>query len=79
MTDCDVTKHALVPKHIKVGEKEKTDILKTYSITLKELPKVHARDPSIQHLDTKEGDVIKITRQSPTAGEISFYRRVIQG
>jgi DNA-directed RNA polymerase subunit H len=44
---------------------------------LKELPKIKKDDPAILNLTVKEGDVIKIIRQSPTAGEVEFYRGVI--
>lgn len=79
MQKFSIEKHALVPKHAKISEKEKNEILATYSITLKELPRMHPGDPAIQELDAKEGDVIKITRNSPTAGESVFYRRVTRG
>lgn len=72
----DVTKHILVPKHIKLSEKEKKQLLAQYSITIKELPRISRKDPAISHLGVKEGDIIKIIRESPTAGEIVFYRGV---
>lgn len=75
----DVTKHALVPKHAKASEKEKKDILERYNITLHQLPRILKSDPAIDHLDADDGDVIKITRASPTAGETVFYRRVVNG
>lgn len=71
-----VTKHSLVPKHVKLNEKEKNEILTTYRISVKELPKISKKDPSIQHLDPNPGDVIKILRESKTAGQTIFYRGV---
>ncbi len=44
---------------------------------MKELPKISKDDPALVSLNVKEGDVIKIIRQSPTAGEVAFYRGVI--
>ena len=79
MQKFDVSKHVLVPKHTKVSEKEKNDVLNTYAITLKELPRIFASDPAVLDLAVKEDDVVKIARQSPTAGEIFFYRRVVRG
>ena len=73
----DVRKHLLVPEHSKLNEKEKKELLEKYHITLKELPKIKKNDPSIDNLNAKEGDVIKIIRKSPTAGEAIFYRGVI--
>jgi DNA-directed RNA polymerase subunit H (RpoH/RPB5) len=69
--------HELVPEHIKLSEKEKQELFEKYSITIAELPKIIIKDPAIRHLDIKIGDVIKIKRDSETAGEIYFYRGVI--
>ncbi len=77
MAKFDVTKHVMVPKHTKISEKEKEELLERYSVTLKELPRILKKDPGIQHLDVKEGDIIKIVRKSQTAGESVFYRRVV--
>ena len=79
MATFDVSKHVLVPKHSKVGEREKKELLEKYSLNLRELPRILASDPAIQGLDVKEGDVVKVVRQSATAGEAAFYRRVING
>ena len=73
----DIRKHTLVPEHTKLSEKEKKDLLEKYHISLKELPKIKKDDSAIAHLSAKEGDVIKIIRKSPTAGEIFFYRGVV--
>ncbi len=75
----DVTKHHLVPKHIKVSDREKQEILKKYNITTKELPKILVNDPAITNLDIKVDDVVKITRKSTTGGEFIFYRCVVNG
>jgi DNA-directed RNA polymerase subunit H len=73
----DVSKHALVPKHSKLSDKEKKDLFEKYVADLRDLPRVFKDDPAIQDLDAKEGDIIKITRKSQTAGEAVFYRRVV--
>ena len=73
----DVTKHIFVPKHTIISDREKTQLFKTYCITLRELPKIYSDDPAIKHLKAKAGDVIKIVRKSPTAGETVYYRGVI--
>jgi DNA-directed RNA polymerase subunit H len=74
-----VADHLLVPKHEKVSEKEKKELLERYSCGIKDLPKIFINDPAIQDIDTKPGDVIKITRASPTAGTSCYYRTVIEG
>ena len=77
MSNFTVKDHALVPKHIKVGEKERKELLDKYSTTLREFPKILITDPAIESLSVKEGDIIKIERQSATAGQSLFYRRVV--
>lgn len=75
-TKFDVTKHELVPKHSKASEKEVKELFEKYSIETQNLPRIFKTDPAIQHLDLKDGDIVKIMRTSPTAGETVFYRRV---
>lgn len=77
MAKFDVTKHVLVPKHSKVSEKERKELFEKYSMDFDNLPRIHRNDPSILHLDVKEEDVVKVERNSPTAGKVTFYRRVV--
>ncbi len=69
-------KHNLIPQHEKLSEEQTQKLFDKYNITFKELPKIHLSDAAIRHLDPKYGDVIKITRKSPTAGRAIFYRGV---
>ena len=72
-----IDKHTLIPKHVKLSEKEKQKILEQYNISLKELPRIPKTDAAIVPLNAKPGDVIKIIRESPTAKESFFYRVVV--
>ena len=72
-----IDKHILMPKHVKLSDKEKAAMLEKYNATLKELPKIMRDDPAIAKLSAKPGDVIKIIRESSTAGKAVFYRGVI--
>jgi DNA-directed RNA polymerase subunit H len=72
----DVTKHMLVPKHSVISEKEKKELIAKFRLSIIDFPKVSPKDAAIQHLKVKEGDIIKIVRDSSTAGEAVFYRRV---
>lgn len=73
----NVEDHNLVPKHIKL-EKEKADkLLQKYNISKTQLPRISRKDPAIKGLDVKAGDIIKIVRNSPTAGKSAYYRVVI--
>lgn len=76
-SDFDVSKHVLVPKHTKLSEKEKNELLEKYNITVSQLPVILADDPTIKHLKLSQGDVVKIVRESKTAGESLYYRGVI--
>jgi DNA-directed RNA polymerase subunit H len=73
----DPVDHELVPKHEKLSAADAKVILEKYRATPGELPRIHVTDPAIRSLAVKQGDVVKITRKSPTAGEIVFYRGVI--
>lgn len=53
------------------------DILKTYRVTCDGLPKIQSGDPAIKELNAEVGNIIKITRDSPTAGKAFYYRVVI--
>ena len=77
MTKFDVNKHVLVPKHSKLSEKERKELFEKYAIDTPNLPRIYKNDPAIQDLDVKEGDIVKVVRRSPTAGEAVFYRRVV--
>ena len=72
----EAIQHVLIPKHEKISEKEKEELLERYNLTSREFPKIPLADAAIQHLEIKVGDIIKITRKSPTAGEVIFYRGV---
>ncbi len=74
----DVSDHILVPKHEKCSETEKKAILKKYGITVADLPKISINDAAIVDMELQPGDMVKITRDSPTAGKSIFYRIVIE-
>ncbi len=68
--------HILVPKHEVISGAEKTKLLEHYKVSVAELPKIRAKDPAIRHLKIQQGDIIKISRKSMSAGESVFYRAV---
>ena len=75
----DVTKHILVPKHVKVSDSEKEKILDKFAANISQFPKIMKDDPAIVSLDVKYGDIIKVKHESKTAGEAFYYRVVIDG
>ena len=75
----DIKKHSLVPEHIKLNEEEKEEVLKKLNIKQNKLPMILSSDPAIEHLESENGDVIKIVRNSPSAKSAIFYRVVVNG
>lgn len=75
----DISKHELVPKHSKLNDSEKKNLLEKYNLVATSLPKIMKEDPAIAKLKVKVGDVIKIERISKTAGAAVYYRVVMDG
>ncbi len=73
----DVLTHDLVPDHILLTEEETQELLKKYSITRGQLPKIKSSDVAVKQIGAKPGDVLKIIRRSLTAGKAVAYRLVI--
>ena len=73
----DLFEHEMVPLHEFASQEEIDTILSKFSITLKQLPKISVFDPAVQMLGGKVDNVIKITRDSLTAGKFAVYRFVI--
>jgi len=71
-------KHRQVPKHEIMAIKEAEQVLEKYHCKSIELPLIFVNDPAIVGLGVKPGDMIKITRNSATAGESFYYRYVIE-
>lgn len=67
----------LVPKHETLSPEDAERILEFYRITPEELPKILKDDPALGKLGANTGDIIRITRNSPTAGRSFYYRVVI--
>ena len=74
-----VSEHIWVPQHKKLSKEEKDVLLEKYHITVKELPRISKHDPAVSELNAEPGDVIKISRNSATAGKAIYYRVVTHG
>jgi DNA-directed RNA polymerase I, II, and III subunit RPABC1 len=73
----NITKHVLVPKHIKITEEEIKSVMeKHYIVTKSIFPVMNRDDPIARYLNLSSGDVCKIIRKSPTSGEYISYRVV---
>ncbi len=69
--------HILVPKHELLKKKEAEEILNVLGIAKEDLPKIKAEDPIAKEIGAKPGDIVRIIRDSPTAGKSIVYRLVI--
>lgn len=72
----NISHHILVPKHeIVRNEEDIQSIIERYSLKTKyQLPHILKTDAMSRYLGLKSGDVVKITRVSPTSGEYIIYR-----
>lgn len=77
--DLRVSEHIHVPKHEIVTERQIPEILKKYNAKLEQFPYILISDPVVKEIGGRLGDLVKITRKSPTAGEIIYYRFVVEG
>ncbi len=73
----DVLLHELVPKHKLLTKKETSDLLEKYQISVIDLPQIFEKDPVAIAIGAKEGDVVKIIRDSNTTVKtINYFRYV---
>ena len=73
----DLFLHDLVPEHDIITDKEIEEIEKEYGINREQLPKIKAGDPAAKAIGARPGDVIKIVRESETAGRHVVFRYCI--
>ena len=73
-----VPDHTYVPKHEIISKQEAEEVLNKYNCQPTELPLILVNDPAIVELGVKPGDMIRITRKSSTAGEVAYYRYVVE-
>jgi len=73
----DITDHKTVPEHQKLEEEEIEDVLEKFDVEKGDLPLIERTDAALKQMDVEEGDVIKIVRDSPTAGKAEYYRLVV--
>jgi DNA-directed RNA polymerase subunit H len=74
----DVSDHEAVPEHRIMEEDEVEELLEKYDTEKEKLPKIQRTDAALKQMDPEVGDVIEIKRDSPTAGETTYYRVVIE-
>jgi len=75
----EIMRHELVPKHEILDKSEVEKLLAKLGVPAVKLPKILESDPAVKAIGAKQGQVLKITRKSPTAGQALYYRLVISG
>lgn len=73
----DLFKHEIVPKHEILTKEDVKELQKKYRINPYQIPRIKASDPAAKMIGAKPGDIIKITRESLTAGSSIAYRYVV--
>jgi len=74
----NVLNHQLVPHHEVLSEDDRKAVLKRYNITLDQLPKILTSDPAAKACGARMGDIVRVVRDSPTAGRAIAYRYVVE-
>lgn len=75
----NIFKHVLVPKHEIVQPEKAREILEKYRVQGHKMPWIKASDTAVIAIGASPGDILKITRESHTAGKYVSYRYVIDG
>lgn len=78
-TAIKISNHIYQPKHEIIPKREAEEVMRKFNARPGQLPYIMTSDKAIEDLDVRPGDVIKITRKSPTAGESVYYRYVVEG
>lgn len=73
----DVLLHKFVPKHVLLTKEESQNLLEKYRIEVNGLPQMFEKDPVAIAIGAKEGDIVKIIRDSnTTVKSVNYYRYV---
>ncbi|MFX0104075.1 MAG: DNA-directed RNA polymerase subunit H [Candidatus Hodarchaeota archaeon] len=73
----DVLLHKFVPKHVLLTKEESQNLLEKYKIGINDLPQMFEKDPVAIAIGAKEGDIVKIIRDSnTTVKSVDYYRYV---
>jgi DNA-directed RNA polymerase subunit H len=72
----DILIHELVPSHAILSESEIEKVFKDLDFEIEQQKKKKISDPVVKAINAKQGDILEITRESPTAGTFITYRLV---
>ncbi|MFX1487928.1 MAG: DNA-directed RNA polymerase subunit H [Promethearchaeota archaeon] len=73
----DVLLHKFVPQHLLLTKEESQNLLEKFKIEITDLPQMFEKDPVAIAIGAKEGDIVRIVREShTTVRSIDYYRYV---
>ena len=71
----NISRHCLASKHSIVAEADVAEIMASYLVKSKsQFPNILKTDPMARYINAQPGDLVKIVRPSPSAGEYVSYR-----
>ena len=72
----NLSRHTVVPKHEVIRDTDVIDeLVKTYNLKTKlQFPIILKTDPMAKYLNVQSGEIVKITRISPSSGDSLLYR-----
>jgi len=76
LSKIDILEHKLVPKHEIMSDSEIEEELGNADFEIDNLPKIKIDDPVIKNIGAEADDILRITRESQTAGTFITYRIV---
>ena len=74
----DLPRSKSVPPHRLLAPEEQKELFERQHIAVSALPLAYSDDPPVVWIGGREGQVVEITRDSPTAGSAVTYRRIVQ-
>ncbi len=74
----DVLLHKFVPKHVLLTKEESQNLLEKYRIDVNDLPQMFEKDPVAIAIGAKEGDIVRIIRESNTTVKSADYYRYVK-
>jgi DNA-directed RNA polymerase subunit H (RpoH/RPB5) len=75
----NIFNHKLVPRHEILKQDEREKLLAQYRVPPYQLPRIKTSDPAVKAIGARAGDIVKIMRNSATAGKYVAYRYVVEG
>ena len=74
----NVMENFLVPRHTIMSEEDVQELLGKFGIIREKLPQILMMDPCARAVGAQPNQVLKIERESPTAGTSYYYRLVVE-